>query len=190
MIDCHVDCSYIKDLCNAAEKVGSEYYLYNRDDGGSDHYMERVFAYELYHQLRLIMESESAKKRYDGLYLCGEQTKSKTLGNLTSAKCPDLVLHGSFSGTDRQIWICEIKHRYSTGCCNDLVKLSEDLAPLRFCQSVFLCFGHDLEVPPNNVMEKKDDVAFKDIICIVCGSFDEDYIKVTCNYLKDFTHTR
>lgn len=188
MIDCHIDCPYVKDLCQAAENVGSEYYLYNRCDGDAYHYMERVFAYELYHQLRLIMESGSARERYNGLYLCGEQMKSKTIGNLSGAKCPDLVLHGSFSETDRQEWVCEIKHRCSGNPSEDLYKLSKDLKPLGFSHSVFLCFGHDLEVPPKNVMEKKDDVAFKDIICIVCGSFDKDCIKVTCNYLKDFTH--
>lgn len=186
MIDCKISCPYIMDLCKAAERVGKEYYLYEHN--GREFYMERVFAYELYHQLRLIMEDESAKERYEGLYLCGEQTKSGKIGKLEDKKCPDLVLHESISEIkERQVWVCEIKHEDSREPEKDIMKLAHDLSPLGFRHCIFLCFNAYLKKLPDEVLKyKHKGKEYEKIICIICNS-SEDGVEVTCKYLKDFS---
>ena len=81
---------YVNDFIAALQEVDERYYTYTTTDGLKK-YPERVFAYELYHQFRKIMEVKSSD--YCGVYLNGEQTKSKEVVPNLERFAPDLVLH-------------------------------------------------------------------------------------------------
>ena len=77
----HPQVQYLEDLKIALEKVDPAYfnwYMHKLADDGSvseeirNRHEERTFAYELYHQVRKIMESKEASKRYQSVYLNGE----------------------------------------------------------------------------------------------------------------------
>ena len=108
---------YLEDLCSALEEVSPEYkkwILYNTDASGEvketqESYCERVFAYELYHQIRRIMDVKPTLPRYKDVYLNGETVKDNKffkdiyegLAKLSpkfsedkdNKRIPDLVLH-------------------------------------------------------------------------------------------------
>ena len=69
---------YLGDILEALSNVRTEYMVYcspGSKIGNKSYYKytERIFAYELYHQYRCIMQRK--KKKYAGLYLNGEQQK-------------------------------------------------------------------------------------------------------------------
>jgi hypothetical protein len=85
---------------------------------------ERVFCYELYHQLRLLLG--------DDLDIAGKTIKKKEIfDSLTSNQIPDLIIH-SQGNLERQDMVVEVKTNSSTiknkdKVFNDLKKLYDYL---------------------------------------------------------------
>lgn len=133
---------YLDDFIKALKNVGHEYYAHKYQEHNKTRkvltYMERVFAYEFYHQYRKIMERKPEIYSEEGelLYLGGEQTKTE------SGKCsPDLVLHGSFNSCDKQEWVCEIKTCQNAQKFEDIPKLLNLSSKFAFKNSIFLYIG-------------------------------------------------
>ena len=117
---------------------------------------ERVFAYELYHQFRLLMKEDC------GYYLNGEIRKSNKVFKWENQKdCyPDLVLHGNPTCIDKesQYFLCEIKMSTNQYLLNDLLKLSKFfMSDLEFQNYIFLCVGLSKDDMQKKIEESKKE---------------------------------
>lgn len=152
-IICLIDSSvtnwdYMDDFLLALCNVDISYYMYspahtgNADRIREEVYTERIFAYEFYHQYRCIMDSDDKKKRYIGISLNGEQTKTREVVPELEKCAPDLVMHKSIGAADPdgQLWLCEIKMAKSYNPLSDITKF-HDMASLYFKENIFLFAG-------------------------------------------------
>lgn len=126
-------------------------------------YPERLFCYELYHQLRCELERRDKKinafidaeiyKRIEGAYvskLIDEQERriyieSKQKIDLSEESYPDLVIHTDQKIKDKQyqylILECKTKKVYPAGFNKDYLKLNEDTL-LNFQECVYLILNN------------------------------------------------
>jgi hypothetical protein len=187
---------YLEDIMNALENVRNEYRrwtLYKvpsvniESEDYQDSYCERVFAYELYHQIRLVIEPEPGKilERYQNVLLNGEQVKSdsffkklfeglskldkrfKEEGN--NRIIPDLVLHKDIGSIDKdsQIYLAEIKMGGNDKALDDLEKLTLlKRSNLSFHFYVFIYVDMSVENLLTKLMDHKKVEYAKDIVCI------------------------
>lgn len=151
---------YLRHLIAAFNLVESKYFSswaftdYNEDKLKRvryQQYIERVFAYELYHQFRLIISKN--EDIYKGLKLNGEVKKngfSKTL-ILKNHIYPDLVLHKDQDDNDseHQKLFIEIKadpNLKYIGIKKDIEKLAVAVNErLNFQNAVFICVNYNSE---------------------------------------------
>lgn len=185
---CMTNCEYLDDFLSALSKVDIKYFLYPY--GKEYKYPERVFAYEFYHQYRLIMEEK--KEKYKGLYLNGEQSKSSLVWEGLGQITPDLVLHGKMGEKDdtgeSQKWLCEIKTISNPQVINDLEKIKKDEAILKFQNYILLYVGatlQNLKVKLEGCDKEKIDM---NTICI-CAFYDDDGIQITCRRLLEIINS-
>lgn len=196
---------YFDDFIKALENVGHEYYVCHEIKGANKEnrvkrkYMERVFAYEFYHQYRKIMERKAGTYYKEGelLYLGGEQVKASGFGDKVQTIIPDLVLHGSFNKDrethENQEWLCEIKTKSNSRKYNDLDKLvSSKVVYLAFEELIFLHIGgswESFQKSLKNWMKKHkaeaiDNSIVNKIICVLSNR-TEDYIEIYASRLED-----
>ncbi len=181
-------CPYIEDFIEALSKVNWEYYSYTTLDKVTK-YPERVFAYELYHQLRKIMEKNSQK--YDNVYLNGEQTKGKLIVEDLELCTPDLVMHRNMIDCKQedQLWLCEIKMKGNKEAMSDLNKFHK-MSSLNFQCYIFLYAGVkfsemvDQIGKVNHFEEFAKCEVFKKAICISAYN-DEGVKQIHCHSLEE-----
>ena len=139
---------YMDDFLEALCNVDLGYYMYSPAHTGNsgrvreEVYTERIFAYEFYHQYRCIMDSDDKKKRYIGISLNGEQTKTREVVPDLERCAPDLVMHNKIGAADSdgQLWLCEIKMAKSHDALSDITKFHKMLS-LQFKEKIFLYAG-------------------------------------------------
>ena len=122
---CKAEDKYFRDFLKALFRVDQRYIMWVHEGKVYKH-VERVFAYELYHQFRKIMEIEENKLRYEEVFLNGETFKEGSLHGKLS-KCfsscyPDLVLHKDLmdNNTEGQYLLCEMKTSENPYIINEL----------------------------------------------------------------------
>ncbi len=149
---------YLEDLIDASSKVDKRYYTINDysnfDPEEIERYYERMYAYELYHQLRLIIgERDKEIERYKNVILNGEMQKSfylykyLTLGKNNSNKTQALEVSPELSrlidkcfgpkdrlipdlilhekdSVDEQVYLVEIKMGNNPNYLEDFEKLT------------------------------------------------------------------
>jgi hypothetical protein len=126
-------------LANATRSIEAGYF-YLRIAGGGHVYRERVYCYELYHQLRVHWPTDSQ------FYLNGEVDKSAhpLFGNLRTK--PDLLVHqpGSMDGN---FAIIEVKSpsASSAGISKDLTTLCRFIRDLNYKRAIYLIYGADVD---------------------------------------------
>ena len=143
---------YFNDLLLALMKVDSKYLLWPY--GINTQMCERVFAYELYHQWRIISEYY----QYENLIINGEIRKDESIYRRVNNTIvyPDLILHEQQNNINQQIIACEIKTVKSIESNNgkqkvlrDLIKLGSYVEDLQYETCVFIQIkDHD------NIIEK------------------------------------
>ncbi len=111
-------------------------------------YNERVFCYELYHQLRLNQD------RFKGLTISGEAVKSQfQFKNLKGNRTPDLLIH-NFGSNDNNEVVVEVKTTDNLssvvqGFDNDFCKLDifTDSATygINYKLGIYLLINHDFK---------------------------------------------
>ena len=73
------------------------------------------------------MDGSEQGNNYKDILLNGEQTKDGEEFNAIKKGLktfsPDLILHGSLSTKDKQLWICEIKTHHNPSPFKDLFKI-------------------------------------------------------------------
>lgn len=129
-------------LQEATRAIESTYFHLNID-GGDPKYRERVYCYELYHQMRLRWPRESP------FYLTGEVDKAShpILSDLGAGTAkPDLLVHqpGDMIGNYA---IIEVKSQEATdsGIKNDLGKLSLFTREVRYQRAIYLVYGYSVD---------------------------------------------
>ena len=117
--------------------------------------LERVFAYELYHQWSMIIEKQN-KKNYNDKYLInGETSKNMSHFSLDGKEdnlIPDMILHKSIDEPRGQAIVCEIKRKgnfENNGFKKDIQKLirfvGEKQNEYTFGFGVFVLVGDQLK---------------------------------------------
>lgn len=194
----HRDKEYLEDIKTALNSVNSIYYTwYNHKIDNTDYsseeyqkaYCERVFAYELYHQIRKIMDASPVPMRYKDVYLNGETIKDNKFFNdiydglkesnpkfngENSKRIPDLVLHKDLGSTEEegQIYLAEIKMKDNKNALDDLEKLTLfEKSKLNFTFYIFIYAGKDVEEFKEDLSKIETSTLSKNIVCICakCG---------------------
>ena len=178
-------CHYIDDLLLSLSGVDNFYYSYTTPKGNIK-YPERVFAYEVYHQLRDIMQEKTEK--YDDVYLNGEQQKSSEVVDDLSKCTPDLILHRRIYDCKQedQLWLCEIKMKGNPDAMSDLMKF-EKMEALNFQCYIFLYAGVLFSEMVDVIGETKiqsNNGTFDKTICISSYN-DGENIEIHCHSLKE-----
>lgn len=134
--------------------------------------LERIFAYELYHQWTLLLS------KTDGLILNGEVQKNIK----RSKKYPDLVLHGGQGNPDQNEIVVEIKrgrHIKNKNIVEDLEKLSIFLIKdkrrmyANYHDAVFIFIGGNMDIIYNAI--SKDKIWTRINNNIICVTYNYDY---------------
>lgn len=178
-------CLHINDFICALLNVDEIYNTYTTQKKETK-YPERVFAYELYHQFRKIMEENPGI--YKGIYLNGEQQKSKQVVENLEKCAPDLVLHDCIYEVrpDGQFWLCEIKMKNNPVAMSDLEKFYK-MQALGFKCYIFLFAGVTFEEMAEEIRKikvKTDTDVYKKTICI--STYNWNGIKqIHCHSLKE-----
>ncbi|MBV5330085.1 MAG: hypothetical protein JZU65_21060 [Chlorobium sp.] len=129
----------------------SQSYFHVQVDGGNPVYRERVYCYELYHQLRCLWPSQT------DYCLNGELDKSahpilRRLG-ADYAK-PDLLVHkpGHMEGNHAIIEVKSCRAQLA-GITKDLNTLSLFQTSVGYQRAIYLLFGYDVETTAKQVQQ-------------------------------------
>lgn len=136
----------------ALSRINKEYFQI-QIDGGDPVYRERVYCYELYHQLRCLWPPGSPYRLNGEL----DKTSHKKLQNLGMRReKPDLLVHqpGNMTGNYAVI---EVKTELATpgAIKSDLVKLSKFISNIGYQRAIYLIYGYESE----KLIESVEDVA-------------------------------
>lgn len=133
-----------------------ESYFHVQIENGDPIYRERVYCYELYHQLRCLWPTDT------DFYLNGELDKSahpilKELG-ADYAK-PDLLIHkpGYMTGNHAIIEVKTSKAQVE-GIKKDLNTLALFLTKVRYQRAIYLLFGYEVEAAAKRVCRVAETV--------------------------------
>lgn len=187
----HPEVDYLEDIKTALNKVNPIYFSWCNhkivdNDSCSEElqqdYCERVFAYELYHQIRCVMYSNPI---YQNVYLNGETIKrnkfftdifdtlplldSKFHGDKKDKCVPDLVLHKDLGSIEKegQIYLAEIKMAQNKQALDDLWKLTLlKSSKLEFTFYIFIYVGKDIEEFRSELSSIDISKLSLDIVCI------------------------
>jgi hypothetical protein len=126
-------------LASATADIASEYFQLPVHGGGPV-YRERVYCYELYHQMRCRWPKDGSFR------LNGEVDKAAhpILSGLGASYAkPDLLIHGP-GDMGRNHAIIEVKSRMATseGIAKDLRTLSLFRREVRYERAIYLIYGH------------------------------------------------
>ena len=186
----NAQCLHLDDFIKALIEVDGFYYTYTTQKKVKK-YPERVFAYELYHQFRKIMEKNPEK--YQSIYLNGEQQKSKQVVEDLEKCAPDLVLHDCIYDVrpDGQFWACEIKMKGNPDAMSDFDKFYR-MEVLGFKRYIFLYAGVTFEEMAEEIRKLKvrtDTAVYEKTICI--STYNGNGInQIRCHSLKDIVENK
>jgi hypothetical protein len=134
-------CKLLIDAMRQVPKDYLEQPFLDKTGGVNFAYLERVYAYELYHQLRLVIGNDKRMAVY------GEPVKSSNALYYSSEKIPDLIIHEP--GTSNNIAVIEIKSAWNlkkSGLIKD-VKTATEFKKKDYICSVFIVFGNKKPAP-------------------------------------------
>lgn len=151
MVDMH---EFYKFIDCAMSNVANDYWMVQTAEG-DEKVRERVFCYELYHQMRLLQESEKREfPKMSKLTIAGELLKKglvgfkKEDGNTEEQKCPDFIFHIPQKYINDAI-VMEVKGRtdlpsYKSGIYDDFKTLNAFIKSekLHYQSGIFLLYGH------------------------------------------------
>ena len=182
---------YLEDIKCALKNVDSIYYRWTNHKVGETEfpseeiekaYCERVFAYELYHQIRKIMDANPALERYQGdnkfytdLFDGLSEYDSSFKEGEDNKRIPDLVLHRDLGSIEKegQIYLAEIKMAENKNALDDLKKLTVlQKSKLNFTFYIFIYAGKNKDELYEELSKIDTSIVSKDIVCI-CSKFGE-----------------
>ncbi len=199
---------YLEDIKLVLKNVKSIYFNWYMHKPATDRtiseeiekkHEEKVFAYELYHQIRKIMEENPVPDRYKNVYLNGEAIKDDKFftdlyeglsifyksfkDDKNNKRIPDLVLHKDQGSINKegQIYLAEIKMGDNKKALDDLEKLTAlKNGKLAFEFYIFIYVGKDVNEFKEELKQIDTSNYSKDIVCI-CTKYQQS----TCNTLGE-----
>ena len=184
---CKAEDKYFHDFLKALLRVDNRYimwgYDYQEDKGKKGITMvERIFAYELYHQFRTIMDN---KESYKGIFLNGETKKDDSIYSMLYKKIcyPDLVLHKDPGSVDPsgQYLLCEIKTAKNSNLFKDLQKLKKlEECGLNFKYYIFLLVLGNFDDIKTNIKNKIKSLSSisKNTVCVTFSGNTIEYCRL------------
>jgi hypothetical protein len=143
-------CCFLKHLIKAIENIDTYYFQLPISKDDEPIYRERVYCYELYHQLRCMLGDDFPYK------LNGEVDKS---GHpiIKGSKKPDFIVHQP-GNMENNLVVIEVK---PVTVEQNLNKLSKDLKNLKwfleeagYFKAIMLIYGNVNDNLPNNIKQK------------------------------------
>ena len=163
---------YLDLLIEAVKCVDKEYInisINSKNKKILKHY-ERIFCYELYHQLRSKQE-----KSPDDYVIWGEPIK-RSFSDIAKGKMPDFLIHKP--GTNDNLLIVEVKMKNSldSGVDDDFEKIENYLENNNYQIGVFICIGlstdETREKIKNKLKDKYNNFCGKEVF-LICRKDDE-----------------
>lgn len=132
-------------------------------------HLERVFAYELYHQWSMFLKREKLFSKEKFILNAEISKNTDYFGSMNDGiKFPDMVLHHSHSDNQNQGVVCEIKRKEglnNKSFQDDIIKLGyflQDETHYRFALGVFILVGENIDKIYNKVAYfKKSIIGFR-----------------------------
>lgn len=138
-------------VCRAASKVDSKYFKIKTTYSIDEIVRERVFCYELYHQIRLILGDDFP------LMLHGEIDKrGHSDFDLHDRKNPDFIFHSPGTHEGNSV-VAEVKGKLSDEIRKDFEKIFLFVSRYNFSAGVFLLYNHGIE---DLISEFEDMIAY------------------------------
>jgi len=147
--------NFVKYLIKAIEKMDAHYFQLPIAEGEEPIYRERVYCYELYHQLRCILDDNFSYK------LNGEVDKS---GHplIRNAKKPDFIIHQP-GDMEHNLVVIEVK---PVTVESRISKLREDIETLKwfldnanYYQAIMLIYGNVNGYFPENIKTEVENIS-------------------------------
>lgn len=131
----------------ATRNIGNAYFLL--PTLGGEKYRERVYAYELYHQLRSIWTSAQ-------FFLNGEVDKKGHPGFPGTGPQPDLIVHEP--NTTNNVAVFEIKacNAQNIGIDADLLKLKYFKRTAGYRRAIYLVYGTEAENCAQRILQRPE----------------------------------
>ena len=171
---------YLKMLFKAIIEVGNQYFYTENPQSASNEVieqLERIFAYELYHQWSLLLQGYNDHVPEDENRIINGEIGKQLLG---VNKYPDMVLHKGHYDIHHQEIVVEIKRKAAIkddNVARDIIKLSQFMtqgflgcgaSPYRM--GVFILTGGGDEDIRNQLMLIKDKAIINNqVICVFCN---------------------
>ncbi len=178
---------HLENLFKAILNIRDNYYKYSLEQiAGNEDYqeqLERVFAYELYHQWSIIQDNyNKVISKEDCRVINGEAGKKLNGCHIY----PDMLLHGGQDDTENQEIAIEIKRKVGINKDNvieDLKKLTRLLSAeglafgaKAFKRCVFILTGGNENDIKELLKNNPNIVLDENIICVFCSHYGElDY---------------
>lgn len=194
----------IERFLEALSKVDQKYFFYKIEDPdllklvGNDMptntHLERVFAYELYHQWANILGPNNQwtlnaeiEKNISLFYNCQEGEQQ------SKHKYPDLVLHKG-QGLNEQLIVCEIKRKLDKPhTLDDLDKLSKFTSGKgglsRYKCGVFLLINNTVDDFIEKIQITNDELESDKILCVFANVV-EDKVNICYNSLAALNNNK
>jgi len=170
-MDVEQEIKFIKDAIN---KIDSSYF--NLKTTYSSIIRERVFCYELYHQIRNIMEEKNKL-----FMIHGEPDKrGHKKFDVEGRRNPDFIFHTP-SSMNYNLIVLEVKGKYSTrDVCKDLDTLNIFTTKYNYKKGVFLIYNYSLDQLRRNIINQKQEFqkfSTNNNIIILCKKSSSDELE-------------
>lgn len=133
---------YIELIKKALVNIDEKYFRIKFEGIGKEKIRERVFCYELYHQIRKLLDDSGELDVSGGLLLNGEIDKS---GNPKfKSENPDFVLHRP--GTCNNVIVVEVKGNLNKrGIKKDIETLTKFVADHAYKKGIYIIYENSLD---------------------------------------------
>ena len=171
---------YLKMLFKAIIEVDKQYYYTENPKNASNEIieqLERIFAYELYHQWSIFQNDYNRGVSEDYKRIINGETRKQLLG---VNKYPDMVLHKGQNDIHHQEIVVEIKRKAAIkddNVAQDIIKLSQfmtmgflgcNASPYRN-GVLILTSGSEEDIKEQLLLIKDKKIINSDVICIFCN---------------------
>jgi len=155
---------FMKSLEEAGRRIDKHYF--QLDVAGSEEsvYRERVYCYELYHQLRCILGDDFSYKLDGEVDKAGHRIIQRTLG----AKKPDFIVHvpGEMKRNLVVINVKPVTVKRANGLRKDLKILKGFLNDARYYRAIMLIYGNDEYDIPQEILDEVKSFSEERILLI------------------------
>lgn len=155
--------SFLQCLMEAGEKIEPHYFQIPIAGSGELKYRERVYCYELFHQLRIALGDDFPYKLDGEVDKEGHPIIHPTLG----PKKPDLIVHKA-GKMNRNLVVIEVKpiNLNNQGLKKDINTLKGFLGKARYYRAIILIYG-DRESRSNIIQTAKNLIGDKSRILLM-----------------------